>query len=232
MKFQTPLLQGTLLQRYKRFLADVKLPGGEVVTAHTANSGSMKGLIAPGNPVWLSFHDVPTRKLKYSWEIVQVGETLVGINTSWPNYLVEEGVRSGVLSELQGYAEIRREVKYGKNSRVDLLLSNGEREKCYVEVKNVTLLEGGKALFPDAVSKRGQKHLMELAEMVKQGRRAALCYVLQRGDASVVAPADSIDPEYGKLLRRVVKEGVEVLAYRARVTPEEIVLHQKIEVEA
>jgi sugar fermentation stimulation protein A len=229
MKFSQALIPGTLLQRYKRFLADVRLDSGEIVTAHTANSGSMKGLLERGNLVFLSFHDLPTRKLKYSWEIVRAGSTLVGINTSFPNKLVEEGIPLGLIKELRGYGEIRREVPYGKNSRVDLLLSNGEKEKCYVEVKNVTLVEGDKALFPDAVSERGQKHLLELASMVKKGHRAVLCYVLQRNDTDIVAPADSIDPQYGKILRQVIKKGVEVIAYQARVTPEEIVLVKKIE---
>jgi len=231
MKFSQPLISGTLIQRYKRFLADIRLESGAVVTAHTANSGSMMGLTAPGNRVYLSSHDSPNRKLKYAWEIVEVGPILVGINTSVPNRLVEEGIPMGFLKELRGYGEIRREVPYGKNSRVDLLLSNGEREKCYVEVKNVTLVEKEKAFFPDAVSERGQKHLLELAEVVKKGHRAVLFYVLQRNDSKVIAPADHIDGEYGKILRKVVKKGVEVIAYQARVTPEEIVLTERVGVE-
>lgn len=231
MKFSQPLTPGKLVQRYKRFLADVRLDSGEIVTAHTANSGSMMGLTDPGNPVFLSFHNTPTRKLKYAWEIVQVGPTLVGINTSLPNRLVEEAIPLGVIQELRGYGEIRREVPYGKNSRVDLLLSNGEREKCFLEVKNVTLVEKGKAFFPDAVSERGQKHLLELAEMVKQGHRAVLFYVLQRDDSKVIAPADHIDKEYGKILRKVVKQGVEMLAYQARVTTEAISLVHPVGVE-
>jgi sugar fermentation stimulation protein A len=231
MKFSKPLISGTLIQRYKRFLADVRLDSGEVITAHTANSGSMMGLTSPGNQVFLSYDNKPSRKLPYSWEIVKTGDTLVGINTSLPNKLVEEGIPLGVIKELRGYGEIRREVAYGKNSRVDLLLSNVGKGKCFVEVKNVTLVENGKALFPDAVSERGQKHLMELAEMVKQGHRAVLFYVLQRNDSKVVAPADRIDEEYGKILRKVAKQGVEVLAYQARVTPEEITLVERVEVE-
>jgi sugar fermentation stimulation protein A len=231
MKFSRPLISGKLIQRYKRFLADVQLDSGEVVTAHTANSGSMMGLTSPGNQVFLSYEDKATRKLHYSWEIVRSGSTLVGVNTSLPNKLVEEGIPLGVIKELRGYGEIRREVPYGKNSRIDLLLSKGGKAKCFVEVKNVTLVEEGKALFPDAVSERGQKHLLELAEVVKQGHRAVLFYVLQRNDSKVVAPADHIDEEYGKILRMVAKNGVEVLAYQAQVTPEEIALTEKVEVE-
>jgi len=230
MKFSKPLISGKLIQRYKRFLADVRLASGEVVTAHTANSGSMMGLTAPGNEVFLSYDDKPSRKLAYSWEIVRAGATLVGVNTSLPNKLVEEGIPLGVIKELRGYGEIRREVPYGKNSRIDLLLSNG-KGKCFVEVKNVTLVEEGKALFPDAVSERGQKHLLELADMAKQGHRAVLFYVLQRNDSKVIAPADHIDAEYGKILRKVAKNGVEVLAYQAQVTPEEIALVERVEVE-
>src|SRR4030095_5436143 len=224
MKFTRPLIPGTLIQRYKRFLADVRLDSGETITAHTANSGSMRGLVSPGNTVFLTFHDRPERKLRYSWEIVQVGPTLVGINTSLPNLLVEEALRLGSLKELVGYRDLRREVPYGENSRVDLLLSNGEQEKCYVEVKNVTLMEEGKAFFPDAVSERGRKHLGELARMVKQGHRSVLFYVVQRDDAHTVYPAEAIDPEYAKALRLAVKAGVEVVAYQAKVSLEEIAL--------
>ena len=231
MKFNQALIRGTLIQRYKRFLADVCLDSGEKVTAHTANSGSMKGLISPGNPVFLTFHDRPERKLKYSWEIVQVGPTFVGINTSLPNLLVEEGIRSERLQELRGYRDLRREVKYGENSRVDLLLSNGDRERCYVEVKNVTLMEEGRALFPDAVSERGRKHLGELVRMVREGHRAVLFYVVQRGDAHTVYPAEAIDPEYAKALRLAVKAGVEVVAYQAKVGLDEIVLTSPLKVE-
>ncbi len=232
MKFNQALIRGTLIQRYKRFLADVRLDSGETVTAHTANSGSMKGLVSPGNPVFLTFHDRPERKLKYSWEIVQVGSTLVGINTSFPNLLVEEGIRAKCIKELLGYRDLRREVKYGENSRVDLLLSNGERERCYVEVKNVTLLEAeGKALFPDAVSERGVKHLDELARQVKEGHRSVLFYVVQRGDAHTVHPAEAIDPEYAEALRRAAKAGVELMAYQAHVALDEIVLTHPLKVE-
>lgn len=228
MKFKTPLISGELLRRYKRFLADVKLANGETITAHTANTGSMKGLTNPGNQVYLSFHDLAHRKLKYSWEIVRVGRVLVGINTHHPNRLVEEGIRDGVITELQGYGEIRREVPYGEKSRIDLLLANGDRDKCFVEVKNVTLVEGGRALFPDAVTGRGLKHLLELRNMVRQGHRSVLVFVLQRADGQSVGPANAIDPAYGQALREVSQEGVEILAYRAKVTPKQIRLLSRV----
>jgi len=222
MKFKTPLLEGRLVRRYKRFLADIEIPGGEVITAHTANSGSMKGLTEAGNRVFVSHHDDPKRKLKYTWEIVEVKGTAVGINTHLPNALVAEAIDGGVIAELQGYGTMERERKYGKNSRIDLLLKGEGRPDCFVEVKNVTLVEGAAALFPDAVTERGQKHLKELMDMVAQGHRAVMCFVLQRADGEHVGPADAIDPEYGRLLREAASCGVEILAYRARVTTREI----------
>lgn len=230
MKFHQKLHSGTLLKRYKRFLADVRLEDGSVITAHTANSGSMKGLTEPGNPVFLSYHDSPTRKLKYSWEIVQVGKVKVGINTHLPNTLVQEGIEQGVVKELQGYGRIQREKKYGKNSRIDLLLSDEKNKYCYVEVKNVTLVEKKVAFFPDAVTLRGQKHLEELESMVAQGHRAVLLFVLQRSDGEFIAPADHIDPAYGRILRKVSRKGVEILGYRAAVSPKEIKLIETVPV--
>jgi sugar fermentation stimulation protein A len=229
MKFNAPLIHGTLIKRYKRFLADVQLESGEVLTAHTANTGSMLGLTDPGNLVYLSFHDNPQRKLKYSWELVQVGNVLVGINTSRPNHLVEEALQNGTIQELQGYQTLNREVRYGKNSRVDILLSNGDTEKCYVEVKNVTLVQDGVAYFPDAVTERGLKHLNELMQMVEQGHRAVMVYVLQRSDGEHFSPADHIDPAYGQALRRAVQQGVEVLVYRAETSLQEIRLRHSVE---
>ncbi len=228
MKFPQALIAGRLVRRYKRFLADIELDSGEIITAHTANSGSMLGLTEPGNPVFLSYHDKPGRKLKYSWEIVEVDGVKVGINTHLPNRLVEEAIGSGVLQELQGYRTLAREKKYGQNSRIDLLLSDPARPECYVEVKNVTLVEGSAALFPDAVTARGQKHLLELTQMVAEGHRAVMCFVLQRSDGQWFAPADAIDPEYGRLLRQAMQAGVEALVYRAKVSPSEICLTEPV----
>ena len=221
MHLPPSLFAGTLVRRYQRFLADVRLADGTVVTAHCPNSGSMKGCNAPGSPVFLSRSDNPNRKLAYTWELVQANGGWAGINTGLPNRLVREGIEDGTIRELQGYGQIRPEVRYGTNSRIDLLLEGSER-RCYVEVKNVTLVDGDRALFPDAVTERGQKHLRELMEVVRQGDRGVIFFVVQREDASTVGPADTIDPEYGRLLRLAVQHGVEAIAYRALVTPEEI----------
>jgi len=229
MRYESPLIKGRLIKRYKRFLADVELESGEIITAHTANTGSMKGLIDQGNPVYLSHHDNPKRKLKYSWELVKIGRHWVGINTGLPNKLVAEGIKNGTIKELQGYDSCRPEVPYGKNSRIDLLLSN-EAQLCYVEVKNVTMVENQKAFFPDAVSVRAQKHLKELANMVQEGHRAIIFYVIQRPDAKEVLPADQIDPEYGQILRHVHKTGVEILAYQAKVSAKGVQLTQPVPV--
>ena len=229
MKLPQPLHTGTLICRYKRFLADVELTTGEIVTAHCPNSGSMMGCAAPGNPVLLSFNDSPHRKLRYTWELVQANGLWVGINTGLPNKLTHEAIEKGIISELAGYETIRPEVKYGENSRIDLLLS-GPPGLCYVEVKNVTLVKGDLALFPDAVTLRGQKHLHELMRMVQAGHRAVIFFVVQRSDANCLSPADAIDPEYGRLLRLAVNNGVEALAYQAEVQPREIVLARPLPV--
>jgi sugar fermentation stimulation protein A len=229
MLLPTPLYPGRLVRRYQRFLADVELAGGTIVTAHCPNSGSMKGCAVLGNPVLLSVADNPKRKLKYTWELVLADGCWVGINTGLPNRLVREGIETGIIDELMGYPAIRPEVKYGEKSRVDLLLS-GPSGLCYLEVKNVTLVEGDVALFPDAITTRGQKHLRELMEMVRQGHRGVIFFVVQRGDGASVAPADSIDAEYGRLLRLAAKSGVDVLAYQASVTPQQIVLTHRLPV--
>lgn len=221
MKFADPLIPGRLVRRYQRFLADVELMDGSIVTAHCANSGSMLGNKEPGSQVLLSISPNRNRKLPYTWELIDVGGHWVGINTSLPNRLARDGIEGGIVSELQGYATIRGEVPYGTNSRIDLLLE-GTAGRCYVEVKNVTLVEGRRALFPDSVTERGQKHLRELLQVVAEGHRGVIFFVVQRGDADSVSPADAIDPVYGRLLREVVAGGVQALAYQAAVTPTEI----------
>lgn len=232
MKFDQKLIEGTLIRRYKRFLADVELTGGEVITAHTANTGSMKGCCEPGSPVWLSCSDNPKRKYPLSWELVEVKKgTLVGINTGLPNRLVGEAIENGTINELQGYASMRYEVKYGQEkSRIDILLEDEQKGLCYVEIKNVTLVENGRAFFPDAVSTRGSKHLRELMAMHSEGHRSVIFFCLQRMDAAEVAPADDIDETYGRTLRQAMEHGVEALAYRARVSPAEIALDMKLPV--
>ncbi len=229
MKLPEPLFHGTLIRRYQRFLADVELDDGSLVTAHTPNTGSMSGCARPGSRVLLSKSGNPGRKYPHSWELVHTDGLWVGINTLLPNHLVREGIVNGTVAELAGYPEIRSEVAYGTGSRIDLFLS-GERGNCYVEVKNVTLVENGRALFPDAVTARGQKHLRELMEVVRLGHRAVNFFVVQRGDGDSVSPADAIDPGYGALLREAAQAGVELLAYRAVVTQSEIILSQSLPV--
>lgn len=220
MKFSASLVRGHLVRRYKRFLADVELEGGDLVVAHCANSGSMLSVDAPGSEVWLSPAANPDRKLRWTWELVRVGDALVGINTGHPNRIVDEAVREGRIAELGGYEVIRREVKYGRNSRIDLLLEGAGRPPCYVEVKNVTLLRRpGLAEFPDAVTARGAKHLEELTAMVEQGSRAVMAYLVQRPDADRMTPAADIDPAYAAGLERARSRGVEAICYRCDVTP-------------
>ena len=223
MRFSAPLFPATLIKRYKRFLADVVLPSGETVTVHCANPGSMIGLAAAGARVWLSKSDNPKRKLAHSWELIEVdfggGAELVGINTVHPNALAAEAIAAGAIAELAGYVSLRREVKYGKSSRVDFLLEGVGRPPCYVEIKNVHLMRRpGLAEFPDAVTRRGAKHLGELADMAAAGARAVMLFLIQIGSARRFALARDIDPAYGKAFDAARAAGVEMLAYRCRIT--------------
>ena len=231
MQYARALVEGRLIRRYKRFLADIQLPDG-VITAACPNTGSMMGCCEPGSRVWLSESDRATRKYRHTWEIVEVGQVMIGINTGLPNNLVAEAIGEGVIPELSGYETVRREVRYGEEaSRVDFVLESPGREACYVEVKNVTAAaQKGVALFPDCVSERGSRHLRELIRMKSQGLRPVQLYCVQRGDVKEVRPADGIDHEYGRTLREAIAAGVEVLAYRARVTPKEIRLVDRISV--
>ena len=234
MRFLEPLTAGRLIKRYKRFLADVVLANGELVTAHCANTGSMKNCQPENARVWLSHSDDPKRKLAYRLELVEVAPAvLAGINTNLSNKLVREAIEQGTISELQGYRNIRAEVRYGdEKSRVDFLLSeHAELPPCYVEVKNVTLWDHGcKGYFPDAVTARGTKHLRELMLMVEQGYRAVLCFCVQHTGIESVSSADEIDPLYGEVLREAMASGVEVIAYRADITTESISLTRSIPV--
>lgn len=233
MQFESPLIPGTLIARYKRFFADVRLDDGEVVTAHCPNTGSMLGCREPGSRVWISRADNPNRKLRYTWELVAPRpDVLVGIHTGRSNRLVAEAIGAGVVRELAGYSGIRREVKFGcENSRIDLLLSGDGLPDCHVEVKNVTAaVSDGIALFPDAVSERGARHLRELMHVVAQGGRAVIFFCVQRSDLNQVRPADDIDPLYGKTLREAIAAGVTALAYRAVVDPRELRLRDRIPV--
>ena len=233
MQFPSPLVCGTLLQRYKRFLADVRLDSGEMVTATCPNTGSMLGLIAPGTRVWLSTSDKPTRKYRHTWEMLEVdlggGPSLVGINTGHPNRLVAEAIAERRLEALADYPSLRREVKYGRNSRIDILLEHPDRGACYVEVKNVHMMrKAGLAEFPDSVTERGVKHLVEMTEMVRQGHRAVMVYLVQRADASRLVFARDIDPTYAIAFAAAHAAGVEAIAVRCRLSPEQIVVDREI----
>lgn len=224
-----PLLSaGTLIKRYKRFLADVELENGEIVTAHCPNTGSMQECSENGRPVYLSCHDNPKRKLKYTWELIEMPTSLVGVNTLLPNRLVARSIEAAAIEELRGYDEMRREVNTGNHSRIDLLLSNGENRYCYIEIKNCTLVTDGVARFPDAVTVRGQKHLKELQRLATAGNRCVMFYFIQRMDAGVFKPADHIDAAYGKALRQAVDNGVEVLVYDVHIDLNGISLRNKV----
>lgn len=227
-----PLVPGRLIKRYKRFLADIEFPDGSVITAHCANPGSMMGLASPGNTVWLSVSDNPKRKLSHSWELVEVDGVLVGVSTARPNALVEEAILAGAIPELSGYATLRREVKYGKNSRVDILLEDPERPSAYVEVKNVHMMrEPGLAEFPDAVTARGAKHLVELGDMVEAGYRAVMVYLVQYPGSERLAFARDIDPAYGAAFDLARSRGVEAVAIVCDISQDEIRAVKPIPVE-
>src|SRR5712691_8276998 len=229
MRFPAPLIPATLVKRYKRFLADVLLESGEAITVHVANPGAMTGLAVPGARVWLSKSADPKRKLSHSWELVEVdlgaGIELVGVNTAHPNPLVAAAIAQGLIPELAAYGSIRREVKYGRNSRVDFLLEAPGRPPCYVEVKNVHLMRRpGFAEFPDSVTARGAKHLDELAAMEAAGARAVMLYLIQIGSAAQFALARDIDPVYGAAFDRARAAGVEAIAYRCLLSHAAIAL--------
>jgi sugar fermentation stimulation protein A len=226
MVLPQPLVAGRLVRRYKRFLADIELEDGSLVTAHTPNTGSMQQCAVPGQQVLLSKSDNPKRKLAWSWELVRVNEHWVDINTHRANRVVEEALRNNVLRCFQNYS-VRPEFPFAE-SRIDFMLE-GANEKVLLEVKNVTLCcQPGVACFPDAVTKRGQKHLRDLMLAKEQGWRAVIFFLVQRGDAQTFSPADEIDAEYGRLLREAVSCGVEALAYRTRVSPESSKVDQQI----
>ncbi|MBL8629868.1 MAG: DNA/RNA nuclease SfsA [Rhodospirillaceae bacterium] len=228
MKFEKNLIEGVLMQRYKRFFADVKLNDGSIVTAHCANSGSMLSVKESGARVWLTPVDDPKRKLKFTWELIEIGNGLVGINTGHPNRLVADAISAGQIAELTGYASLKREQKYGKNSRIDILLEDSAKPPCYVEIKNVTMKRklGPEypAEFPDSVTERGTKHLHELADMVAAGARSVMFYLVQRTDSTHFKIATDIDPNYGKALEKALKSGVEAICYGCDVTPNGITI--------
>ncbi len=222
------LVPATLIKRYKRFLADVKLENGETVTVHCPNTGSMAGCSQPGRLVYLSAHDNPRRKYKYTWELIAMPTSLVGVNTLIPNRLVGKSIEQQLIPELAQFTMVKREVKIGEHSRIDLLLTGSSGERCYIEIKNCTLVTDGVAQFPDAVTTRGLRHIIELEKLVKAGHRSMMFYFIQRMDARVFRPADHIDPDYGRRLRQAAEKGVEVIAYDVRISLEAIELNQNI----
>ena len=219
MRFPRPLRRATLIRRYKRFLSDHRLDSGGTVTAHVANPGAMTGLTDPGSETWLSPAANPKRKLAYSWELVRADGGLVGVNTAWPNRLAEEAIAGGAIPALAGYKTMRREVRYGVDSRFDLLLEAPNRPPCYVEVKNVHLKRGPAAAFPDSVTARGTKHLRVLAQAAEDGARAVMLYIVQREDCSCFTLAADIDPAYAAAFADARAKQIEALAYACRLTP-------------
>jgi sugar fermentation stimulation protein A len=229
MDFPDTLLRGRLIKRYKRFMADVILDSGETITAHCANTGAMLGVQEADSEVWLSPARNPDRKLKFTWELIRIGGGLVGINTAHPNKIVAEAIEGGKIPELTGYDTLRREVKYGKNSRVDILLSQDGKPDCYVEIKNVHLMRvAGVAEFPDSVSSRAAKHQGELADMVKQGARAVIFYLCQREDCDNFRLAADTDPDYAAAAKAARETGVEAMCYACTLTPEAIAVSRRL----
>jgi len=218
MKYAEPLAKAKLIRRYKRFLADVKLPDGEILTIHCPNTGSMKNCADPGFGVWYSTSDNAKRKYPNTWELASnLAGDMIGINTGAANKLVEEAIQNQTIEALKGYSTLKREVKYGQeNSRIDLFLTEPGRPDCYIEVKSVTLLEDGQGYFPDAVSTRGQKHLRELAEIAKSGDRAVLFFCVQHTGIKSVAVAAEIDAAYQDEMLRAQASGVKLSVTAAK----------------
>ena len=232
MEFHPPLIEGTLIKRYKRFLADVQLKTrskAKKITVHCANSGSMKTCAEPGWKVMLSDSQNPKRKLRYTWEMVHNGDCWIGINTHRPNAIVAQAILEKKISALKGYAKLSREVPY-RNSRIDLLLEDHPKQPpCYVEIKNVTMLHQQDYVFPDAVTERGRKHLLDLIQARQEGYRAVIFYLIQRSDGKKFRPASEIDPRYAETLRKAHEAGVEILPYGTQISPEGIQIRRKVQ---
>lgn len=232
MQFQTPLLPATLLRRYKRFLADIRLEDGTEVVAHCPNPGAMLGLAEPGMRIWVEPNDDPKKKLKYGWRLVDLPDGhMSGIDTGVPNRVVGEALRAGAIPELAAYRDIRAEVKYGRNSRVDFLATGGGLKDAYIEVKNVHLRrEGTLAEFPDSVTKRGAKHLVELSDMVAAGHRAIMLYLVQRTDCDRLGFAADLDPGYAAAVTAAHAAGVEMICHGTHVTSAGVDLAARFEI--
>lgn len=227
MLITNQLIEGTLIRRYKRFLADIKLSGGEVVIAHCTNSGSMKSCLIEGAPVLLSKTSNPKRKTQYTWEYIKINDSWVGVNTLLPNNLVHHLLQDQQIRGLKGYSQIKREVTVGE-SRIDFFLESGNN-RCYVEVKNVSLRHNNFARFPDSVTKRGKKHLLTLMKLKEGGNRAVMLYIIQREDIEYFGPAWEIDPEYSKTLVLAANSGVEIIALKVKLSQNTVELSQEVE---
>jgi len=225
-----PLFSGKLIQRYKRFLADIELETGEIITAHCANPGSMIGLLQNGSQVLVSKSQDPKRKFPFSWELIKIGETWVVVNTANTNRVIHEALLKNQIPELIGYSEIRPEAVWGDHTRFDFLLRK-ESDQCFVEVKNVTLAENIIALFPDSITQRGTKHLNELMKVVRKGHRAVMCFLVSREDCQLFKPAAHIDLVYSETLRKAQENGVEVLVYQAKISPPQITVDYPLKFE-
>jgi sugar fermentation stimulation protein A len=226
VKFETPLIKGKLIKRYKRFLADVELENGKIIIAHCTNSGSMLSCLEEGADVYLSPVSSPTRKTKFTWEMININHQWIGINTNIPNLLVYNSILAGDIEKVGKYKILKREVTFS-DSRFDIYGEN-ENEKCFIEVKNVSMKDGKFARFPDAITKRGTKHLKTLMEVKKQNMRAIMIYIIQRMDVEIFAPAVEIDPEYTKTLKKAFSAGVEIIPLQAKVTPDYIEIVREI----
>ncbi|MBV2143828.1 DNA/RNA nuclease SfsA [Falsochrobactrum sp. TDYN1] len=232
MLFPSPLVTGRLERRYKRFLADVTLDDGQPITASVPNTGSMLGLTTPGSRVWLSVSDAPHRKYAHTLQIVEADNTLVGVNTGLPNRIAEEAILSGLLPGLSNYRSLKREQKYGRNSRIDILLDDGEDPRVYVEVKNVHFTRTLKlAEFPDTVTARGAKHLDELVDVVAAGHRGVMLFIIQRSDCDRFSISGDLDPTYARAFERALASGVEAWAVRCQITDKGIHATQVVPIE-
>lgn len=232
MNFDPRLVPATLIRRYKRFLFDATLDSGEEITGFCPNTGSMRGLTAPGSRIWLSQHDSPSRKYRHSFELIAAENTLVGVNTALPNKLAIEAIQTGLVGDLADYTALRTEQRYGENSRIDLLLSGPNREDCYVEVKNVHFIRTPRlAEFPDSVTTRGAKHLNELSKLVQNGKRAVMLYIIQRDDCDALAICGDLDPGYGRAFQAAIMQGVEAYAVKCTITPSFIAPHKGVAID-
>lgn len=231
MRIEHPVIEGRFVRRYKRFFADVELDDGTLITAHCPNTGSMLGCLTPGSRAVLRDSQNLERKLRYVLQSLEVDGSLVNVDTNLPNAVVHQAVVEGRIPELAGYDSARREVPYGKASRIDLFLESRARGGCWVEIKNTTLAAGRVAQFPDAPTERGLKHLGELTRLARRKQRAVQFFFVSRADVEVFRPADDIDPEYGRALRKASRAGVELMAWVARVLPGEIELERPLRIE-